>query len=150
MDVRPAFPLPDVTWEPVRGFWEAAGRGELSIPKCNGCGRLTWYPRETCRRCASTEFTWTTTSGRGTLFSWAVVIHPFLAQFADAVPFVPALVALEEDPAVRVVTRIVESEPDALRFDLPVEVVFRPLEFTGVEGSVMAPMFRPAHEEGER
>jgi len=72
-----------------------------------------------------------------------------LAQFADAVPFVPALVALEEDPAVRIVTRIVDCEPDALRFDLPVEVVFRPLEFTDVDGSVMAPMFRPAHKGGE-
>jgi uncharacterized OB-fold protein len=149
VDVRPAFPLPDVTWEPARGFWEAAERGELSIPKCDGCGRLTWYPRERCRRCESKGFTWTPMSGRGTLFSWAVVVHPFLQQFADAVPFVPALVALEEDPAVRIVTRIVDCEPETLRFDLPVDVVFRPLEFTDVEGSVMAPMFRPVHAEGE-
>jgi uncharacterized OB-fold protein len=142
VDVRPAFPLPDVTWEPVREFWEAAERGELVIPKCDGCGRLMWYPRERCRRCESTAFTWTLMSGRGALFSWAVVIHPFLEQFRDAVPFVPALVALEEDPAVRVVTRIVDCEPLELAFDLPLEVVFRPLEFTDVEGSVMAPMFR--------
>jgi hypothetical protein len=50
VDVRPAFPLPDVTWEPAREFWNAAARGELSIPKCDGCGRLCWYPRERCAR----------------------------------------------------------------------------------------------------
>ena len=84
-------------------------------------------------------------SGRATLFSWAVAIHPFLPQFAGDVPFVPALVALDEDPAVRVVTRIVDCEPEALSFDLPVEVVYRPLSFAGVDGSVVAPMFRPLH-----
>jgi uncharacterized OB-fold protein len=88
-------------------------------------------------------------SGRGALFSWAVVVHPFLKQFAGAVPFVPALVALEEDPAVRIVTRIVDCKPDALRTDLAVEVLFRPLEFSDVEGSVLAPVFRPVRAEGE-
>ena len=148
MDVRPAFPLPDVNWEPARGFWDAAARGELAIPKCDGCGRLCWYPRDRCRACDRNGFTWTAVSGRGGLFSWAVVIHPFLPQLAGTVPFVAALVALEEDPAVRIVTRIVDCEPEALAFDARVEVVFRPLGFTDVEGSVVAPFFRLAQTEG--
>ena len=150
MEVRPAFPLPDVTWEPLREFWEAAAREELRIPKCDGCGRLTWYPRERCRACDSTAFTWALMSGRGELFSWSVVTHPFLPQFASAVPFVPALVALDEDPAVRLVTRIVDADPDRLAVGQPVEVTFRPLEFKGVEGSVTAPMFRLSEMQGER
>ena len=144
MDVRPAFPLPDVTWEPARGFWGAAERSELSIPTCNGCGRLTWYPRETCRRCASTEFTWTTMSGRGRLFAWTVVRHAFLPQFSDEVPYVPGLVALDEDPAVRIVTRIVDCDPEVLKFDKPVRVVFRPLAFPGIDRTVTAPFFTTA------
>ena len=66
-------------------------------------------------------------SGRGTLFSWVVVTHPFLPQFADLVPFVPALVALDEDPAVRIPTRIVDTEPGGLEFEMPVQVTFRPI-----------------------
>ena len=31
------FPLPDVDWEPTRGFWQAAQREELQIPRCEGC-----------------------------------------------------------------------------------------------------------------
>ena len=58
-------------------------------------------------------------------------------------PYVAGLVAIEEDPAVRVVTRIVDCEPAALRIDLPVRVVFRPLRFAGVRGEVTAPMFVP-------
>lgn len=82
-------------------------------------------------------------SGRGTLFSWVVVTHAFLPQFADMVPFVPALVALDDDPAVRLATRIVDSDPDALDFEMPVTVTFRPISFTGVDGEVTAPLFVP-------
>jgi uncharacterized OB-fold protein len=144
MDVRPAFPLPDTAWEPIREFWAGAAAQELRIPKCDACGRLCWYPREKCRHCQATSFTWQAVSGRGTLFSWVVVTHAFLPQFADLVPFAPALVALDEDPAVRLATRIVDCDLDTIDFEMPVEVTFRPISFTGVEGEVVAPLFVPA------
>ena len=148
--VRPGFPLPDTDWGPTREFWAGAARHELRIPRCDACGALAWYPRARCRACRGEAFTWALTSGRGSLFSWAVVTHPFLPEFATLVPFVPALVALEDDPAVRLVTRLVECEPDQLTFDLPLHVVFRPLQYTGVEGSVPAPFFRPVPSRGGR
>ena len=83
-------------------------------------------------------------SGRGTLFSWVVVKHPFLPQFSDLTPFVPALVALEEDPAVRLPTRMVDCEADDLDYEMAVQVVFRPLAFTDVAGPFDAPLFVPA------
>jgi uncharacterized OB-fold protein len=139
--VRPDFPLPDVEWEPTRPFWAAAQREELQIPRCESCGRFQWYPRQTCRRCGGTALTWTTVSGRGTLFSWVEVIQAFLPQFRDKVPFVAALVALEEDPSVRLPTEIIDCPPAELRFDMPLRVVFRPISFAGVDGSVLAPLF---------
>jgi uncharacterized OB-fold protein len=142
--VRADFPLPDTAWEPAREFWAGAARHELLIPRCDNCHAYTWYPRERCRACRGEAFTWTAMSGRGRLFSWAVVTHPFLPQFAAKVPYVPALVALEEDPAVRLVTQIVDSPADALEFDMPVRVVYRALEFEGVTGQVVAPLFTPA------
>ena len=141
--MRPDFPLPDVDWEPTREFWAGAARHEVRIPRCDQCGRGCWYPRERCWFCRGTAFTWTTMSGRGTLFSWVVVTHAFLPQFADMVPFVPALVALDDDPAVRLATRIVDSDPDALDFEMPVTVTFRPISFVGVDGEVTAPLFVP-------
>jgi uncharacterized protein len=142
--MRPDFPLPDVDWEPTREFWAGAAHEQLRIPRCDSCGRLCWYPRRECRSCGGERFTWVTMSGAGTLFSWVVVTHAFLPQFADLVPFVPALVALEEDANVRIPTRIVDCDPDSLSFELPVAVTFRPISFTGVEGSVVAPLFAPA------
>jgi uncharacterized OB-fold protein len=144
MDVRPEFPLPDTAWEPIHEFWAGAAREELRVPACDSCGRLCWYPRKKCRHCQGESFTWQTMSGRGTLFSWVVVTHPFLKQFADLVPFAPALVALEEDPAVRLATRMVDADLDGLQFEMPVQVTFRPISFTGVAGEVVAPLFAPA------
>lgn len=142
--MRPEFPLPDTTWEPTAEFWAGAARHELRIPHCERCGRACWYPRERCRYCDGTRFAWRTMSGRGTLFSWVVVTHAFLPHFGDLVPFVPGLVALDEDPAVRVATRVVDADLDALDFELPLRVTFRPITFAGVDGSVTAPLFAPA------
>ncbi|TMA56522.1 MAG: OB-fold domain-containing protein [Deltaproteobacteria bacterium] len=83
-------------------------------------------------------------SGRGRLFSWSVVRRAFIPQLAADVPYVAGVVAIEEDPAVRIVTRIVDCDPASLRADMPVCVVFRPLRFAGVHGEVTAPMFVPA------
>jgi uncharacterized OB-fold protein len=142
--MRTDFPLPDLDWEPTREFWAGAARHEVRVPRCDQCGRCCWYPRERCRFCRSTAFTWATMSGRGTLFSWVVVTHAFLPQFADLVPFAPALVALDDDPAVRLATRVVDCDLDTLAFEMPLEVTFRPITFRGVDGQVTAPLFTPA------
>jgi hypothetical protein len=141
--MHPDFPLPDVDWEPARAFWAGAARGALSLPRCNGCGRLVWYPVAPCRTCGGERQTWVDVGGRGRLFSFVVVRHAWIPQVADRLPFVTGLVALDEDPAVRLPTLIVDCDPAALRCDLPVRVVFRPLRFAGSERSVVAPMFVP-------
>ena len=143
--MRPDFPLPDVTWEPTAEYWAGAARGELRLPRCTSCERFRWYPEDVCRHCGEqAPVAWTTASGRGVLFSWVVVTHAFLKPFASKVPFVSALVAIDEDPEVRLPTQIVDCDPDALSFDMPVMVTFRPLSFEGVDGTVMAPLFAPA------
>ena len=82
-------------------------------------------------------------SGRGTLFTWVVVHQAFLPEYAGAVPFTTALVALDEDPSVRVATTLVDCAPEDLRVDQPMEVVFRPLPVPGSERRVVGPLFRP-------
>lgn len=141
---RDDFPLPDVFDALTAPYFEGAARGELVIPRCESCGEYVWYPQETCPRDGGT-LVWRPVSGNGSLFTWAVVERAFLPAFEDRVPFVTALVALAEDPAVRLCTYIVDVAPDALVADAPVRVTFRPLEFTTVPGrAVVVPMFAPA------
>ena len=144
---RADFPLPDLD-DPLTGeFFAGAARGELVIPRCGECGRFVWYPAAECPFCAAAEgaLEWVPVSGDATLFSWAVVRRAFLPAFAEMVPFVTALVALAEDPAVRLCTYVVDTEPEQLRADAPLRVAFRPLSFPTVpDRAVTVPMFTVA------
>ena len=141
---RVDFPLPDAEDPLTAPFFAGAARGELVVTRCDDCGRYVWYPADTCPECGSSAIAWTAVSGRGTLFSWAVVARAFLPAFAEQVPFVTALVALEEDPYVRIATYVVDADPATLRADMPVVADFRPLTFPTVpDRAVIVPMFRP-------
>ena len=141
---RDDFPLPAVEDALTAPFFAGAARGELVIPRCDSCGDYVWYPQETCPRDGGT-LSWQPVSGRGSLFTWAIVRRAFLPAFEDRVPFVTALVALDEDPSIRLCTYVVDTPPDALVADAAVAVTFRTLEFSTVPGrSVVVPMFAPA------
>jgi uncharacterized OB-fold protein len=144
MKFRDDFPLPDLEWEPTRTFWAGAARGELVLPRCDACGRYVWYPDGACRVCRGTSLQWTRVSGRGRLFTWSIVHRAFIPQLANLVPFVTALVTIDEDPAVRLTTFLVDCPHDRLRIDMPVAVTFRELAFAGVANRVRAPLFAPA------
>jgi uncharacterized OB-fold protein len=142
---RADFPLPDLSDERTAEYFAGAARGQLVIPRCDACNRFVWYPETECPNCGGSAFTWTPVSGRGRMCSWTVVRRSFLPAFDEMVPFVTGLVSLEEDPAVRIVSYVVDCEPEALTADLPVEAVFRPLRFPTVpDQSVTVPMFVPA------
>jgi uncharacterized OB-fold protein len=141
---RADFPLPDVEDPLVAPFFAGAARGELTVTRCAACARYVWYPEPQCPRCRG-PLAWVAVSGHGTLFSWAVVRRPFLPAFESRVPFVSALVALDEDPAVRIVAYVVDTEPEALVAGMALAAVFRPLEFPTVpDRRVTVPMFVPA------
>ncbi|HUF84789.1 MAG TPA: OB-fold domain-containing protein, partial [Acidimicrobiia bacterium] len=111
---RADFPLPDLSDERTAEFFAGAARGELVIPRCDACRAFCWYPEERCPKCDGESFTWTAVGGRGRLYSWAVVRRAFLPAFEEMVPFVTGLIALDDDPDVRIVSYVVDCDPDAL------------------------------------
>src|SRR4029079_19011461 len=140
---RADFPLPDVDDPLTAEFFAGAARGELVIPRCRACQTFVWYPAAECPACGESDAAvWVPVSGAGTLFSWAVVRRPFLPAFETIVPFVTALVALVEDPSVRLCSYIVDADPETLAADAAVQVTFRPLSFATVpDRFVTVPMF---------
>jgi len=134
--VLPA-PAPFVHPE-VKPFWEATAEGRLVLPKCQECDTLIWYPRPFCPNCASTRVEWIAASGRGSIYSFTVNRRgqADLAAYREAGVYVLAYVELEEGP--RVMTNIVDCDPDSVRIGQQVEVVFHD---TG-QGTAL-PRFRP-------
>jgi uncharacterized OB-fold protein len=75
-------------------WWEAVARHELVQQRCRGCGAWRWPPRDGCGRCGSGEWAWEPASGRGTVASWIVNHHSFLADLPP--PYTVVLVRLAE------------------------------------------------------
>ena len=113
-------------------FWEGARRGELRVQQCAETGRLIFPPRPMSPWSPHTQPTWTRVSGRGTIWSFVVPHPPLLPQFAALAPYNVILVALDEDPRVRLVGNLVTSaggaidevDPRAIEIGAPVRVVF--------------------------
>jgi hypothetical protein len=126
-------PAPPVTPE-TKPFWDATAQGKLVLPKCKKCGNVIWYPRDICPECHSIGVDWIDASGRGTIYSFTVTRRGGYARGAD---YVLAYVELDEGP--RMMTNIVDCDPDKLACGQAVQVVFHD---TG-QGSAL-PRFKPA------
>lgn len=106
-------------------FFAGTLRGELRLQRCGACGMHQHYPRLGCSHCGGTEITWVTASGRGTVHSFTVIRQNGMPPFSERVPFVVALVDLEE-PGARMLAAMPTVEPDDARIGMAVEAVFRP------------------------
>jgi hypothetical protein len=63
-------------------------------------------------------------SGRGTIYAFTVARQAFDSAYVDDIPYVLGLVELEEQASLRILTNIVDANPDQLTSQLPVEVTF--------------------------
>jgi uncharacterized protein len=113
-------PTPRVNAE-TRPFWNATAEGRLSLPHCTSCGFVIWYPRARCPECGSTDVRWQDATGAGTIYSFSIT-HKGQGAYRDAGPYVLAYVELDEGP--RVLTNIVDCDPEALEIGQRVRVVF--------------------------
>jgi uncharacterized OB-fold protein len=102
-------PLPAIDDE-SRPYWEAAREGRLAIQRCGACGEHVFYARALCPHCHAGELEWVEASGRGTVHSFTVARRPAGPWFADKVPYVVALVDLEEGPRLLGTLRVAPEE----------------------------------------
>jgi uncharacterized OB-fold protein len=117
-------------------FYQFCKQHELRFQCCSTCGTWRHMPRESCPACKSFEWTWERSSGKGRVFSWTVVHRALHPGFSEDLPY--AVVIIELDEGVRIVSHVVGLAPDALQLDLPVAVVFE-----DVTPEVTLPKFRP-------
>jgi uncharacterized protein len=114
-------PIPVPTRE-TQPYWEGCKNHELRVQKCTACGHCQFYPRLYCTACMSDRVEWVKTSGRGQVLSFTVVYRPVTRAFAAEVPYVVALITLDEGP--QMMSNIVGCAPESVRIGMPVEVVF--------------------------
>ena len=127
-------PVPDFETQP---YWDAAARGALALQRCTACGTHRHYPRALCPSCHAADHEWVDVSGRGRVYSFSIVRRAPSPAFAGKLPYVLALIALDEGP--HLLSHLVDIAPDAVRIGIPVTVTFE-----DIGDGMKLPVFRPA------
>lgn len=133
-DYQKPLPIPNGETQP---FWDSLKQHAMQLPFCRKCGKAHFYPRPFCPHCFSWDIEWRKASGRGKLYTYAIQHRPQAPGFQEEVPYITAIVELDEGP--RMMTNLVEVEPEPakLKCDAPVEVVY-----DDVTDAVTLPKFR--------
>jgi uncharacterized OB-fold protein len=116
-------------------FWTSGKDGRLKILRCQACGCYIHPYAALCPKCRSPEVEPEAVSGRGVVVSFTVNHQPWFTHVP--VPYVIALVELQEQSDIRLVTNLPTVPIEEVRVGMPVEVYFEP------HGEVFVPLFRP-------
>jgi len=93
-----ALPFPEPQTAEARHFFAAAAEERLELQRCGACAKIWFFPRPACVACGSERFGWIVASGRGRVHSHSTVHRAPSTEFRERVPYVVALVDLEEGP----------------------------------------------------
>jgi len=111
---------------------------------CENCGNKIFPPRDICPECEAPAKTPFQFSGRGEVYSYSSVYHP-PEGFDEFVPYMVALVKLEEGPMVA--AQLTDVEREKVEIGMPVEMVTRRLREDGSKGMIVyGYKFRPVLE----
>ena len=134
MNGAPRAPLPAL--DPGNTpFWTGGRAEELLICRCGACRRWLHPPVPVCRFCLSTDVTPEPSCGRGTVLTYTVNRQQWLPSLPP--PYVIAVVGLDDDPDLRLTSRLVDVQPEQVWIGMRVSVCFEGA------GDVWLPLFRP-------
>lgn len=135
-DYKKPLPKPDATTQP---FWDSLKAHEMQIQRCNDTGKFFFYPRGMSPFTLSDNISWEAVSGKGTLHAFTIVYNQRAPGFAEEVPYVVAMIDLDE--GARMMTNLidVEADPEHVKIGMPVEIVYE-----DATDEITLPKFRPA------
>jgi uncharacterized OB-fold protein len=131
-------PVADIDSAP---FWAGLRRHELLILRCTECRTFVHPPQASCPRCLSLALTPEAVVGRGSVYSFTVANREFAPGIQP--PYVVALVDLQEQDGLRLVTNLVNVAIGDVRIGMPVRVVFFDLDGEDVTLAYFEPDGRP-------
>ena len=101
--------------------------------ECPACGARDFPERIRCARCGASGLRNHRYGGRGTVVTFSLV-YEAPRGFADQVPFLAALVRLEEGPVLAAM--LTDVDPEEVRCGMPVAMVTRRISADGDSGPI--------------
>ncbi len=119
-------PEPDALSQP---FWDACNERRLIVQYCTVCERRQFPPAPLCAECGwHFHLSWLETSGRGTIDGYGVTHQTRIQAWQADQPFNNAIIALEEDPAIKFFSNLPGVPVDEVPVGAKVQVAFLELE----------------------
>ena len=117
-------------------FWASGADGQLRFLRCQSCGYYVHPPSPICPVDLSKDLAPEPVSGRGTVHTFTVNHQPWIPGYET--PYAVAIVELEEQEGLRLMTNVVGCPPEDVRVGMPVRVTFEHHD------DVWLPLFTPA------
>jgi uncharacterized OB-fold protein len=133
MTYQKPLPVPNPDTKP---FWDGCKKHQLRFQKCKACGHIRWPAAIICPDCHAKETEWIAAAGKGIVYSFTVYHQAFHPAFEDDIPYVTAIIELDEGP--HLLSNIVDCTPDDVYCDMPVEVTWE-----DVDEEFSLPKFKP-------
>lgn len=117
---------------PSPRYWrEVPSRYRLEAVRCRGCGKVSFPARRICPKCRGEDFEAIALSRRGTVVT-STVIHVAPEEFLNEAPYAVALVETPE--GARLMTQVVDCDPDTVLPGMEVSLEFRLIRKEGHGG----------------
>jgi len=122
-------------------FWRGGAEGRLQMLRCSPCGTWVHPPSPVCPSCYGKDVAVAATSGLATVVTFTLNHQRWVP--APDHPYPIAIVELDEQPGLRLMTNIVGCPAEEVAIGMRVRCVFEQYE------DVWIPLFTPV-EEGSR
>lgn len=129
-------PLPELNAD-TKPFWDGCREHQLRFQKCQICNHVRWPASILCPRCYSSDTDWVIASGKGKVYTFVVFHYAYHKAFKNDLPYVAAVVELEEGP--HLLTNIVDCNSEEVSCGMPVEV-----KWEDINKRFSLPKFKPA------
>lgn len=116
-------------------FWQGGAEGELRLRRCRACRTWIHPPSPVCPQCYRKDLAVEAVSGLGTVATFTLNHQPWVP--APDHPYAIAIVELDEQPALRLMTNIVNCPAEAVHIGQRVRVTFDERD------DVWIPLFEP-------
>ena len=117
-------------------WWQHAAKHRLVVQRCTDCGATRIPPSPVCAKCGSEASEWKEVSGRGEVYTFTAV-HRAIAP-DQPIPTIIAVISLEGSGGQRILSNLVNVEPEKIEIGMPVEVVWEDMS-----DDLAVPRFQP-------
>ena len=119
-------PIPEPLDKP---FYDACNQGKLVVQYCKTCDRLQFPPEPRCPMCGNDVVEWKQLSGRGHIYSYAVMHDTPVTLLFKEQPFNIAVIEMEQ--GIKMLSHLPGTPVDQVPIGADVEVFFETTPGTG-------------------